>query len=105
MPTTPSPYTPTSTKIYYHSNLNKEVRGVYITSETSIKVLFYQSATKLSYIAILTLSSTSSTFSLQPTLPQMPVGFQTLGVFSSDGSKYYMSSRGYTFYTNLTPAT
>jgi hypothetical protein len=41
VPATPSPYTPTSTKIYYHSDLNKQVRGVYITSETSIKVLLF----------------------------------------------------------------
>jgi hypothetical protein len=44
IPTTPSPYTPTSTSIYYHPELNKKVRGAFITSETSIKlVLFHES--------------------------------------------------------------
>ncbi len=91
MPATPSPYTPTSTKIYYHPDLDKDVSGVYITSETSIKVLLFDSIQDLSYIATLTLSSTSQTFSLQRTLPQMSGSSQTLGVFSSDGSKYYTS--------------
>jgi hypothetical protein len=54
VPSTPSPYTPTSTSIYYNSNLNFKLRGVFIANETSIKVLLYQS--RESYVATLKFS-------------------------------------------------
>jgi hypothetical protein len=53
VPASPSPFTPTSSTIYHNYNLNKAVVGVYITSETSIKILLFSAPQ--SYVATLTL--------------------------------------------------
>lgn len=55
MPVTPSPFTPTSTNIYYSSFLNSYIiRGIYIVSPTVIKFLVY--ITQQSHLLTLNLS-------------------------------------------------
>lgn len=93
--TTSNPFVPTFNALYDNavSALDWRVKGLFIKSRDEVSLLFYESLSKITYLA--TIDYSTSLLIFTKILPSMPTDFQTIGIFATN-KLFFTASKGTT---------